>query len=100
MVPSRPSAPPPVTGFALALAAVTAATLVVCWARDELPPSIRPRRALQSTLSSLPLAQDRVFGSPWRRIGLDDETPEFEPEAYARRVRLCAITILHAVVGS
>jgi hypothetical protein len=89
MVPSRLSAPPRVTGFALALAAVTAATLVVYWARRELPLSIRPRRALQSTISSLPPAQERMFGSPLRRIRLDDGTPEFEPEAYARRVHLC-----------
>ena len=79
------AAPVYVAGPALTLAAITAATLLFYSARDELPDGLRPRRTLISATASLPPPQDRLFGPPLRRVRLDDETQDFEPEAYARR---------------
>ena len=84
-MPFRMAAPLHVAGPALVLTAVTAATMLAYLARHDLHVGLAPRRALQSATAALPPAQDRLYGMPLRRFRLDDETQEFEPDAYARR---------------
>ena len=71
--------------WACALAAIAATTLVAYWASHDLPISLRLRPAERSVSGApLPPALERLFGPPLRRIFIDEQTPEFEPEAYAR----------------
>jgi len=72
----------------MGIAALTATALVAYWSRHDLLPisllRLRPAPARVVVAGApLPPAQERLFGPPLRRIGLDDQTPDFEPEAYA-----------------
>ncbi len=73
--------------WSIGIAALTATALVAYWSRSHDLPIIslrlRPAPAARIAGAPLPPAQERLFGPLLRRIGLDDRTPYFEPEAYA-----------------
>ena len=70
--------------WTVGVAALTAAALVAYWNRHDLPISLSLRPAPARVAGApLPPALERLFGPPLRRIWLDDQTPDFEPDAYA-----------------
>ncbi len=73
--------PMPGNGAALAaaVAIVTATAAVAIWSNRDLPVFLKARLA-----APVPPAAQRLFGPPLRRVRLDDQTLDFEPEAYAR----------------
>jgi len=82
--------PGPMRGTSAALAAaiaiVTATAAVAIWSNQDLPVFLKARLA-----APVPPAAERLFGPPLRRIRLDDQTPDFEPEAY----HMCVLPLQH-----
>ena len=78
---------------AAALAVVAATAAVAFWGNRDLPVFLKARPAARVVGAPVPPVEERLFGPPLRRIRLDDQTPEFEPEAYA----MCVPFLLYPI---